>query len=198
MEHSELTVDSSRRPILASLVLLYYSYDLCFWLCLWSHLPSPLDHGLGGWFGREILGQASTVSWQGQRATDTSLPSILNTFLPGRGIGTFVISWFPNIPSLFRNFQNWINLILTHRSEYLTKQPRFSWSPYPPNLVSLSARTETMVGHKQTQAPTSFLLDCQRVLTPLAGTPHTLTLHSCQRWSMQTPGFPSFTQSKKF
>ena len=89
------------------------------------YLPAPLDHGLGGWFGREILGQASTVSWQGQRATDTSLPSILNTFLPGRGIGTFVISWFSNIPSLFGNFQNWINLILTHRSEYLTKQPRF-------------------------------------------------------------------------
>ena len=166
MEHLELTVDSdyliSRTYLGQFGPVILFIWSLFLTMSVWSHLPAPLDHGLGGWFGREILGQASTVSWQGQRATDTSLPSILNTFLPGRGIGTFVISWFPNIPSLLRNFQNWIILILTHRSEYLTKQPRFSWSPHPPNLVSLSARTETMVGHAQTQAPTSFLLDCQR------------------------------------
>ena len=174
MEHSELTVTiSSHGPILVNLVSLYSLYDLCFWLCLWSHLPAPLDHGLGGWFGREILGQAPTVSWQGQRATDTSLPSILNTFLPGRAIGTFFISWFPNIPSLFRNFQNWINLRLTHRSEYQLNSRDFSWSPHPPNLVSLSAQTETMVGHKQTQAPHQLL-----TRLPKACLLHLLALHT--------------------
>ena len=177
MEHLELTVDSdyliSRTYLGQFGPVILFIWSLFLTMSVWSHLPAPLDHGLGGWFGREILGQASTVSWQGQRATDTSLSSILNTFLPGRGIGTFFISWCPNIPSLFRNVQNWINLILTHWAEYSTKQPRFSWSPHPPNLVSLSARTETMVGHAQTQAP-------HRLLTrlPKACLLHLLALHT--------------------